>query len=423
MKKDLYNGGSSFYPNIDPSTTEDIEAVLNGGTTPSEIVFSSNVVGTITFVENPLNEGEIYDLEMVVNKLNWTRIAFARTNSETAWSGENVKIILANSAVGTYNKEVVGVSKEEYPYLMYIKSKADNNIYIYSREKNVKGLIEEVEDLKKEIIAPPLKGKKILMFGDSITQMPFYGTHSGKGIVEYFAEITGADVQRCAIGGSHISARALVNSSTDIVIADSSSAMQNKARATLDCCYLIESLISQDFSKQDAALAWYDANGVVDEKWPLIISAMKDIDLSNVDIVSIFIGTNDYNSSVELSDIDSIDIKTYNGAWNYILRNLCESYPQLSIFVYTPIIRQFGDVWCEDYTNGKGEHLWDFAEASIEAAKRFGVPVCDLYHTMGWNKYNWSAFTKDGTHPQYGYQHIARKMAGFVEGNLNRFVV
>lgn len=64
----------------------------------------------------------------------------------------------------------------------------DYNYYVLNHIKNDK----------------PLAGKKVVMLGDSIHEF----TEQGIGIVEHFAEMSGATVYRCAVGGGHLSKRA-----------------------------------------------------------------------------------------------------------------------------------------------------------------------------------------------------------------------
>lgn len=74
----------------------------------------------------------------------------------------------------------------------------------------------------------------------------------------------------------------------------------------------------------------------------------------------------------------------------------------------TPIVRWIG------YTNGTGldENFSDilvigtmtlrqFAQKVYDIVKSNHIPVCDLYNSLGWNKYNFSSYFSDddGTHP------------------------
>ena len=262
--------------------------------------------------------------------------------------------------------------------------------------------------------AGQLYGKKVLMLGDSITQLPRTGgTTTGNGIVEFFAQYTGATTIRGAFGGSHIRARRILESTADIT--DLSS-----AKASFDIAYLVTALCDGDWDLQDAAIAWMTANNELDTYWPTILADLKALDMDTVDAVTIFAGTNDYANNVPLGAVDSSDITNENGAWNSILEMLTDTYKHLSVFVFTPIVKKAGGDWCEDVTNTQGLYLSDYAANNLAAAKRFMCYGVDLFYTMSWNRYNFLTFAPDGTHPTKGFDCLGKKMAGCVGSNFNR---
>ena len=262
--------------------------------------------------------------------------------------------------------------------------------------------------------AGQLYGKKVLMLGDSITQLPRTGgTTTGNGIVEFFAQYTGATTIRGAFGGSHIRARRILESTADIT--DLSS-----AKASFDIAYLVTALCDGDWDLQDAAIAWMTANNELDTYWPTILADLKALDMDTVDAVTIFAGTNDYANNVPLGAVDSSDITNENGAWNSILEMLTDTYKHLSVFVFTPIVKKAGGDWCEDVTNTQGLYLSDYAANNLAAAKRFMCYGVDLFYTMSWNRYNFTTFAPDGTHPTKGFDCLGKKMAGCVGSNFNR---
>ena len=277
--------------------------------------------------------------------------------------------------------------------------------------------IVSVEELVKPL---PLYGKRVLMLGDSITQLPRTGTATtGNGIVEYFALYTGAETIRGAVGGSHIRGRRDIETAADITDI-------NTAKAAFDIVYIVKALCTQDWTLQDAAITWLGNNEALDAYLPTILADLKAVDMSILDVLTIFAGTNDYANSVPLNDsdstspADSTNTQVENGAWNYILSTLANTYKNLSVFIFTPIVKIIGGVWCEETQNSQGLKVSDYAENNLAAARRYQYPGCDLFHTMGWNKYNFSTFAPDGTHPTQGFDCIARKMAGFVTSNFNR---
>ena len=261
----------------------------------------------------------------------------------------------------------------------------------------------------------PLAGKTVIMLGDSISQLPRTGVRTaGFGVPEFFAEDSGATVIRGAFGGSQLRARRTLTSTADIVDTQS-------ARAAFDIVYVIKALYEQDWTLQDAAMAYLQANDAnFDTFWPTILAGLKSADMAKVNIITILAGTNDYANNVPLGEVTSTSIGDENGAINYIVQSLSTAYPKLSIFFFTPIVKIIDGDWCEDVTNSINLHLSDYVSAILAGAERHQCASCDLYHTMGWNRYNFSTFAADGTHPYGGFDCLGVKMSRFVGANLNR---
>lgn len=266
-----------------------------------------------------------------------------------------------------------------------------------------------------------LEGKKILMLGDSITQLPYTDSTlfalAGMGIVEYSAIKLGAEVIRGAFGGSHLARRSATKPTS--VTSD------GEARALLDVPSIVEALVSGDWTLQEAAAAYTG----VDVSWAWIVDALSAIDMSEVAAVTIFAGTNDMAGNAPLGDTDSKNPYYVNGAVNYIADIFCTAFPQVQLFIFTPCYRKFSADWAddsdyaEDYKNTLNLTLYDYVDAIIARAKENAVPVCDLIRTMGWNRYNYHAFCddNDATHPRKGFQHLATRICGFMLSHQNRY--
>ena len=266
-----------------------------------------------------------------------------------------------------------------------------------------------------------LEGKKVLMLGDSITQLPYTNSTRnglvGMGIVEFSAIKLGADVIRGAIGGSHLARRSSSK--------PSSVTSEGDARALLDVPSIVEALVSGDWTLQESAAAYTG----VDPSWAVIVDALSNLDMSEVAAVTIFAGTNDMAGDAPLGDADSINPYYVNGAVNYIASIFCAAFPQVQLFFYTPCYRKFSSDWtddtdyAEDYKNTLNLTLYDYADAIIARAKENALPVCDLIRTMGWNRYNYRTFCpdNDATHPRNGFQHLATRICGFMLSHQNRY--
>ena len=266
-----------------------------------------------------------------------------------------------------------------------------------------------------------LQGKKIVMLGDSITQLPVTGTATGKGIVEYVAEMTGATVIRGAIGGSKMQAGDPLPSLPITNLVD--------AKTALNVVYIADAMASGDWSVQTAAAQWaYDNGG--DKAWKDIIGALSALDMSTVDAVTLFAGTNDFNAPLFLGNENSDTIYTYCGAINHIIQTLYTAYPKLTIFVFTPIVRHFVDSktestaadFSDNYVNAKGDKLTDYVAGAKATALKNHIPCLDMYNGMGWNLYNfWEYFpSNDGCHPRNSFDKLAMLISRFMLSNWNR---
>lgn len=122
------------------------------------------------------------------------------------------------------------------------------------------------------------------------------------------------------------------------------------------------------------------------------------------DIIVMFVGTNDFNSS-PLGTWGDDTVNTFYGA----ARLICEFISQHTdaiFFVVTPISRPY-DVDTEKQLNADGERvnaygatLRDYANALIRTCEFYQFPVIDLFHDLGLNKTNVKAYLDDvGVHP------------------------
>ena len=137
----------------------------------------------------------------------------------------------------------------------------------------------------------------------------------------------------------------------------------------------------------------------------------------NVDAIMIFVGTNDYNSSIPLGEWYServvevevtgpkgtksgvmaerkkrtilMDNSTVRGRINIAMAKLKEAYPTKQIILLTPIHR--GDAFLSDrniqpdelHANGVGEYIDAYVDVVKEAGSVWAVPVIDLNSISG----------------------------------------
>lgn len=257
--------------------------------------------------------------------------------------------------------------------------------------------------MNENFFANTLKGKNVIMFGDSITQLPFTGdSRTGVGICEYFSALTGANVTRAAIGGTKLTRTA-----------DVPATITNSTEASnaLQIISIIDAVVDRDLSK---AISGALMNGTDSYVQDVMLPNLQNVNLDNYDIVTIFGGTNDYTAGVVL---DGTDNSTISGALNHIIEKLCVNYPHLKVYIFTPIVRFIDDNFSDEHAIG-GNTLKDISEKIIEVAKSNHIPVCDLYSEM-WNRYNFKSVchNNDFTHPRRGFYDIALKMFKFIIAN------
>ena len=253
------------------------------------------------------------------------------------------------------------------------------------------------------------EGKNVVCFGDSITE--FKGKES-KRISDYIQEYTNAEVVNIGIGGTRFMQRTTpTNAPTSNV----------EAYAALDIVNLVTACCEQDFTKQEIACQYLNNNNAGDDNTEIIARA-KSIDWNEVDIVTIMAGINDWSSEVRRGEEDSADINTTFGGINVIVQKLLTTYPHLKIYWFTPIVSwsepRTDETWSDNKVKG-GYTLKEFSAKIESVVKSHHIPICDLYNTLGWNKYNFSQYfsDNDGTHPDYGYDEIAHKMVAFINAN------
>lgn len=267
----------------------------------------------------------------------------------------------------------------------------------------------------------PLKGKKVVMLGDSVTE--FKNSADGMRIADYFTEMSKATVYSCGIGGACISYRTDLTGVSEIT--DST-----QAYAALDVCGVVDALVSQDFTLISKAVEYLKTN-VSDDNTP-VLEDIKKVPMNEVDIVTIFAGTNNFNYSYGTSGLEDTDeltnIRNIQGGINYIINRLCTAYPNIQIFIFTPTVRYINiqqdgadkvATFSDDVADKKGQKFEEICTAILSAAKRNHIPACDIYNTMGWNRYNFKNFCvgDDGVHPYKGFKNLAAKFYNFIVAN------
>lgn len=261
----------------------------------------------------------------------------------------------------------------------------------------------------------PLKDINMVCFGDSITQ---FDSSIGMRYSDYLS-LAGANTINVGIGGTQIRQR-----STPSLTPSSDS----EAYAGLDIVSLIDAVATNNYDIPNACAAYIKNNTSVAFDPQDVIANLESIEWDKVDVVTIFAGTNDWMNGQSLGDKTQDNNDTTLGAMNHIIRVLLSAHPHVKIYWFTPIVRYIASSlsertesnWGGNYTTKEGKTLIDYVDAIKEVAENNCIPVCDMYKTMGWNKYNFSQYfdDNDGTHPYKGFKQIANRIQSFILANL-----
>lgn len=139
---------------------------------------------------------------------------------------------------------------------------------------------------------------------------------------------------------------------------------------------------------------------------------------ADIDILTILGGTNDnYDGS---TDIDSTDRTTFAGAVNATLRLAKLKYPYIPLIVTTILPRQTSDAGNQSIVTKNG--------IIEQCAKKYGIPVLDLYASGMMPEALDTQLTADGKEPLYadglhpsaaGHQVLAKIFAGEIKKYLS----
>lgn len=143
----------------------------------------------------------------------------------------------------------------------------------------------------------------------------------------------------------------------------------------------------------------------------------KNINYKKYDLVTIFIGTNDfrYNKKLgKLSNNNEYDQATFIGAYQLLIEKILKSNKDIDLVLITPLQRS-KDGYDINFTNEAGYKLIDYVNAIKDLGKKYSLPVLDLYSNSGFTNNTLSVYTRDNLHPnEKGYKIIAQKMYSFL---------
>ena len=325
----------------------------------------------------------------------------------------------------TYRKSTITLYKDELPpksKTLYINFWVTANLDAPSgtiRVNNIDSASKDIEILKKK-----LYGKRIICFGDSITEGVGNSVNDSlTSWVDYLGEYFGATVTKMGVGGSHLTPQSVESGQSGLFV-----------------YRLIEAWYTKDYTDMDASIEWAHSTSY-GTRWDHVQYNIKNTSPTDYDVVTIAAGTNDWNSkSLSLGEWSDTD-PTWNitASLKGIIRMLQEMNPNLYILIVPPIpryIKRDGesgsnkDIWNESTnfsdnykdTTQVNYYLWEVSEKMNEVAKKCHTQSIESYwEAFGFNWDAWKLFTTDGTHLNAkGYKAMAERIGNYLVSNYCR---
>jgi lysophospholipase L1-like esterase len=135
-----------------------------------------------------------------------------------------------------------------------------------------------------------------------------------------------------------------------------------------------------------------------------VYSKMKDYDFKESNLITIFVGTNDFKLNKPIIDRDTLNSFSY--CLNKLVSNIKKQNPQSKIYLLTPLQRN-NDNYSIYSTNKVGLKLSDYSHEIKSVGLKYNISVIDLYNESGITINNLTDYTYDGLHPNnYGYKRI-----------------
>ena len=132
---------------------------------------------------------------------------------------------------------------------------------------------------------------------------------------------------------------------------------------------------------------------------------------SDVDIITVMGGTNDYGQNININDVKDYEFSggTYPGAIRDLIRYLTINFPNAKILFCNCVgggASQDGVTLYEK--NEQGKTYYDYAKKCIETTNEMNIPCINLFGECGINLFNRNKFISDTVHPTIeGYNRIA----------------
>lgn len=241
---------------------------------------------------------------------------------------------------------------------------------------------------------PTLNGKKCVCLGDSATAL----MDSPNDYPSVLASNTGMTVVNGGFSGCRMS--------------DTHPTAAYKAFGAVP---IADAIATGVWTTQDANISVFGSGSNEANN----LTALKAVDWSTVDYITIFYGGNDAGNYVLPDNANNqLDTTTFCGAARYVYNRIHTAYPSIKIIFFVPMYRYWLSESKDSYemtftVSGSTYHYYDWGDALIASPPASGVPVIDMHRTLGIDSTNRQTYllTSDQTHPSVaGCALIANKV-------------
>ena len=163
---------------------------------------------------------------------------------------------------------------------------------------------------------------------------------------------------------------------------------------------LVDSIVAEDFTLQENQIS------KCNETYKKRFETLKSIDFNDVDYITIFYGTNDWNYGRILKSEDDANVENkqrtnVEDSIRYCVSKLQEKYPHIKIIVLSPYWCTFDDNNTDKNPNKNGDYLEDYTNYIASIAESMSVTkVINLYKELDSINYsNYEYYMYDGVHP------------------------
>lgn len=231
----------------------------------------------------------------------------------------------------------------------------------------------------------PFTNKTIVMFGDSNTELGNYP--------ELVAEKLGANVVKAGFYGCRMAQH------------PGNTYMNNQSMQKL-----VEFIQKRDFSELVNSTEEYFNNGGRDYRKQA--KDLNDVDWSNVDVITVFFGGNDFGNLSPLGTDSDMTGTTFEGAINKIIKIISETLPYVRLIFIAPMFRSriysIEGENSDDNPNTNGVYFREYINAIVNLTDKKHIPSINLHDLSGVNRFNSDYLLADGKHPNsIGYERIA----------------